>query len=94
MKDEVLSVLELVLLDIVLDFGLDALLAFHPSQGGTPDFVPFLPLIAAQDELCYHPKLLLLSPSLSLVANQIHLAFQVLHQQAELQCFLFNFLLK
>jgi hypothetical protein len=48
-KDEVLSVLEFVLLDIVLDFCLDALLAFHPSQGGTPDFVSLLPLVATED---------------------------------------------
>jgi len=48
-KDEVLSVLEFVLLDIVLDFSLDALLAFHPSQGGTPYFISLLLLVATED---------------------------------------------
>jgi hypothetical protein len=75
MKNEVLSILEFILLDIMLDFGLDALLASHSSQGRTPNFVSLLPLVTAEDELCNHSKLLFFFASLCLVADEIHLGF-------------------
>lgn len=52
MEDEVLSVLKFILLDIVLDLGLDTLLAFHSSQGRTSNLVSLFLLVAAEDQLC------------------------------------------
>lgn len=89
-EDEVLPVLEFVLLDVVLDLGLNAFLALHPSQGRPPDLVSLLPLIAAEDELGDCTELLLLLAPFDLVTNQAYLALEIFHQQAQLECLLLD----
>jgi hypothetical protein len=75
-----LPVFELEILDVVLDFALDALLAFYTSQGRSSYLVPLLFLITTEDQLSNYSEFFLLLRPLGFIADQGDLALQVLHK--------------
>lgn len=80
MEDEMFPVFELEILDVVLDFALDALLAFYASQGRSSYLVPLFLLITTEDYLCNYAKFLFLLRPFSFITDQGDLALQILHE--------------
>lgn len=72
MKDEMLSILVLIILNELFEPVLEAFLAADTDKRRSAYHIPFLLLLAAEQQLCYFPEtILLLRPFYSLIDHLI-----------------------